>query len=140
MRAECFGGVRFSGRLQLSIDSVASELPGLTPVAEADVEDLPELFPGALGAHRARDLDAVREISRHPIRGCDEEIAVHRIGVAVGEVKDPRVLEETTDDGSDADALGPAGNPGSEAAEPANDQLDRHAGPRRPPRPLDDLG
>src|SRR5262245_7612285 len=112
MRAERLRAFRMAVRLKLRIDAIAPELPGLTPVSQADVQDLPELPSGALGVHRARDLDPVREIARHPIRRRDKEVAVDRIGMAVGEVKDPRVLEETAHDGSNADALGKAGHAG----------------------------
>jgi len=56
--ADRLGFVRIRVRLQLRIDPVAVEHPGLTPVAQADVEDLPQLPAGALREHGRQLLRA----------------------------------------------------------------------------------
>src|SRR5215472_18661534 len=122
-----FRAVDLSLRLKLGIRPVGAQDPGQPPVAQADIQDLPQLFPRALRQDGRDDLDAPGEIAVHPVRGPDEELSVHGTVVAVGEVKDPRVLEESPNDRPDADSLGPAGNAGPEAAETAHDEIDGHA-------------
>src|SRR5215471_7748523 len=122
-----FRAFDLSLRLQVRIRPVVAQDPRLPPVAQADIQYLPQLFPRALRQDGRDDLDAPGEIAVHPVRGPDEELSVHGMVVAVGEVKDPRVLEESSDDRPDANPLGPAGNAGPEAAEAAHDEIDGHA-------------
>ena len=104
---------------------VGLELPGIAPVAEADLEDLPE--PGAVSAVVDGDsgFDAFREIAAHPVAGADQKLAVERIVGSGGEVEDAGVLEEAPDDRTHTDVFGPARNAGCKAAQPPHDQLDR---------------
>src|SRR5215813_1630541 len=134
-----FRAVDLSPGLQLGIRPVAAQDPGLPPVAQADIQDLPQLFPRALRQDGRDDLDPPGEIAVHPVGGPDEELSVHGTVVAVGEVKDPRMLEESPNDRPDADPLGPARNAGPEAAEAAHDEIDGHARTRGLDQRLDDL-
>src|SRR5215471_5831736 len=72
-----FRAVDLSPGLQLGIRPVAAQGPGLPPVAQADIQDLPQLFPRALRQDGRDDLDAPGEIAVHPVRGPDEELSVH---------------------------------------------------------------
>ena len=74
--------------------------------------------------HWESDLDAVIEISPHPI-GRGEEI--FRLAVVV-KVKYPRVFEVTVNYGHDSYMLGNSRQSGSQAAHAANDQVDLHVG------------
>ena len=75
-------------RLQLPVRTFGFQNPSLPAVMQADVEDLPEPFPGAVCKNRRHHLDAFRKIPEHPVRRSDEEFALDRILLAIRKVKD----------------------------------------------------
>ncbi len=83
---------------------------------------------------RGDGLHAAIEVAVHQVRRADVPLAL----AAVLEAPDPRVLEELADDRADPDPLGHAGQPGLDRAGAADDQVDVHAGTRRPVEGLDD--
>ena len=64
---------------------------------------------------------------------------VEGIGCAVGEGDDAGVLQEAADDALDPDVLRQARNAGPQAADAADDQVDRHAGLAGGVEGVDDL-
>src|SRR5215813_2019261 len=99
--------------------------PGLAAVAQVDVEDPPQAIAEVTRSYRSDHLDPAREIPGHPVGGADVEIPIPGIRGPVGEVKDPRVLQETPDDGPDLDGLSLARHAGTQAAEAPDHQVDR---------------
>ena len=85
---------------------------------------------------RRHGLDPPVEVARHPVGGADVDLLL----AAVEEVEGPRVLEEPADDADHPDGLADAGEPRPEAADPAHDQVDRHAGLRGLVQRDDDVG
>ncbi len=60
------------------------------------------------------------QVPRHQVRRPDEVPGI----VALAEPEDARVFEEAADDRSDADSFGQTGDPGLQAADPPDDQVD----------------
>ena len=103
--AEPFRTVDVSLGLELGVRSIASQNPGLPAIAQADVQDLPELPSPAFREHGSHHLDALGEIAEHPVGGADEELTLEWVSGARGEVEDPGVLEEPADDRARANVL-----------------------------------
>src|SRR5271157_106070 len=110
----------------LDVSPVRLHVPGLTLIAETDLEDLPEAFFQGTRLDGSDGLDPAREVAVHPVGRTDEKLAVERVFRTAGEVKDSRVLEEPSDDRDDSDILGVSRDSGAEAAEAADDQVDGH--------------
>jgi hypothetical protein len=90
------------------------------------------LFPYGKG-----DLHAPEEIPLHPV-GAGEEQVASTLGVSTEKVEDPRMLEKSSDDGAHPDVVGDTGYAGTKRAQPADDEVDLHAGPRRLVQRFDD--
>src|SRR5262249_28552403 len=99
--------------------------PRLPHIVQVDRQDVPQSLTERWRSDRDDDLDALREIPRHPVRRSDEEFTIPRVSGAIGEVKDPRVLEEPSDDGPHADRLRSACHARTQAAKPSDDEIDR---------------
>ena len=107
--------------------------PAATPAAgpSAGCRGSPTAARGRCARHRRRPLRRGRQVAVHPVGRADVELAVERVVRGRREVEDPRVLEEPADDRTNADVLAEPGDARPEPAEPADDQVDRHAGARR---------
>ncbi len=75
------------------------------------------------GLDREHHLHAAIEVARHPVGARQIDL---RLVVGAEDV-DPAVLQEPIDDAADADVLGDARQARPQAADAANDQVDRHA-------------
>src|SRR5262249_7370001 len=114
---------------ETGIASVGLECPALHVVLQICDHDLIEdlLMDGRI-LDRHQGLDAVVEIARHPVRRGDEDLGRPRRQAGAGaEADDARMLEKAADDALDANGLGEARDPRTQAANAAHDQVD--AGP-----------
>ena len=76
------------------------------------------------GLDREHGLDAAFEIPRHPIGAAQEHLLLR----AFAEHQNAAVLEEPVHDAEDANVFGNSRQPWSQAADAADQQVDRHAG------------
>src|SRR5262249_19803311 len=113
-------------RIELSV-SVLCENPCLPAVAETNVQNFPQLRFRLRINDRRDDLDAFGEIPVHPICRSDEEIALGWIVECGREMENARVFQKSPDDGAYSNIFRASWNTWTEAAEPAHDQVDRHA-------------
>jgi hypothetical protein len=123
-------GVRLlarSLRADLTIPAIAIEEPGLALITHTEVEDLPQPFFGPRCGHRRHDFHPPGEIAEHPVGRPYVKFALKGIVVASGEMEDPRVLEEASNDRTHANTLAAAGDAGPEAADPPDHQVNRYA-------------
>src|SRR5678816_354937 len=107
-------------RLALVPTAVGVEIPRLAVVLEIRREQGADSLVQPRVLHRRDGLHSSIEVARHPVGRADIELFV----AAVGEVPQPRMLEETADDADDANAIADIGNARTEAADAAHDQID----------------
>jgi len=109
------------------VDSVGLLEAGLDGVCEAGGKDFVEdACAGGEVADWEGDFASLEEIAGHPVCGAEIDF----VAAAVGEVEDAGVLEETADDGADADVFRQALDAGAEDGEAADDEVDLDAGLR----------
>src|SRR5438105_11947662 len=117
---------RYNGltiRNPLGVRPVGSEIPRLSIVAETDREQ--SVKPGMESdiIDRRDGFHTTIEIARHPVGGTEVELLL----AVVGEVEEPRVLEESADNAHYFDPVTHARNAGPQTADSTHDQIDIHA-------------
>jgi hypothetical protein len=85
--------------------SVLIENPCLALIAEAEIEDSPELFLQWLGQHRSDHLHPAGQVPVHPVGRTDVKFAIGRILLPRGEIKDAGVFEKAADDRTNSNAF-----------------------------------
>src|SRR5262245_49079587 len=96
-------------------------------VTQTDVKDFPQSLFGTRCGHRRHHLHAPGEIAEHPVGRTNVKFAIEWLCVASSEIKDPRMLEKASDNGTHPNALTIAGKARPEAAEPPDHQINRDA-------------
>src|SRR6202012_2600334 len=84
---------------------------------------------------RDADLNPAVEIAAHQVGGAEVDLegqarSGRRVRRRPPETVDAGVLEETADDGANANVLRQFGNPGAEAAQTTDGEVDLHTGTR----------
>jgi len=128
------------GRLYARGTPIGQELPALLIVLEIRHHDLAEdlLVHGGI-EDRAQHFNAPVEIARHHVgrRNIDRRFWVRK-RMACAKTENTPMLEESADDGLDADILRQAGDTRPQAADSAHHEIDRNAGSRGVVEGIDD--
>ena len=98
----------------LSVGGKTSALCGVVPVK---LEVRQYACRTLLVENGEQELDALVEISRHPVGGGE----VYPLALALAETVDSAVLEETSDNGADLDILADSGDAGAQTAYASDD-------------------
>ena len=131
----CASRIPFRHWNPLRVRAVRRQFPRLPVVLQARLQQRHQSQMQLRILDRHRAFHATVEVARHPVRRADEILRLR----IVREIPDARVLEEPPDDADHADTVGQPLDLRPQAADPAHDQVDLHAGLRRAVERLDHL-
>ncbi len=128
-------GLRVDGRLargglEALVGPVLVQAPRAHVVLQHRVESVDDLLRERGLLDGESRLDPAEEVARHPVGRGEPDLAV----AAVLEDERAAVLEEAAHDGAHADRLRDARNAGLQAADAADEEVDRSRRPARPRR------
>src|SRR5262249_14896150 len=107
------------------VGSIGQHPPRFHIVLQIDAEDFVTQTPQDVGLDdREQHLHAAIEIARHQVRTPEIDLFLP----SATEVDNPAVLEDPADNAGHANRLAHPGDPGTQAAHAANQQVDLHPG------------